>query len=125
MANLLDKHTMQILYSVNAPDYDARYHKGEQLPDDSRYLVANLLDFSAVSDVDRKFWKLDKGGVVPMTRAEQDAVLAAEKQAQTDAQVAGIDRDLLAAVMDTLGIPGKTTDAVISDYRAKLEAKHG
>lgn len=114
---------MRLLRSVNAPDYDDRYVKGQPLPDDSEY-ISNP-DLSGVDGVETRFWKLNKGSVVPMTTAEQDAVRAAEKQAQHDAAVSGIDRDLLAAVMDTLGIPGKTVDVVIADYRSKLEAKHG
>lgn len=122
MADLYDKQTGEILLGVNAPDYDARYTKREQLPDDSRYAVVSfdLLDITPVRDVEPKFRKWDKGGPVPMTQAEQDAIRATEKAAMIDAQVAALDKDVIAAIVAGTG---KTADDAVAAYRATLEAK--
>ena len=110
MADVLNISTLVYLQSVHTPDYPP-----------SEWLINP--DLSAVRGVDRLYWKIDKGAVVPMTQAERDAVDAAIKQAQIDSAVQAVDKDLLAATLETIGVILQTADDVVAAYQEKLEAK--
>lgn len=70
MSTVLNKVTMELLASVNTPDY----------PPES--FIINP-DLKAVAGIEPKYWKIDKGQVVPMDTAEKTAVdiLIEEKEA--------------------------------------------
>jgi len=65
MANVVNRHTKQRLYSVNTPDFP---------PED--WLINP--DLSGVADVSWKYVKIDGNSVVEMTRKEKNDVDAAE-----------------------------------------------
>lgn len=106
MADVVNKATLEYRTSVNTPDYST---------DD--WLINP--DLSAVRDVEQRYWKLNKGAVVAMTEAERAAVDAAQVGAIKDAQAGTVDRELVAAILETVGHAGKEAD-VIATYRSKL-----
>lgn len=106
MADVIHRTTLEYRQSVHTPDYPVEDW------------IINP-DLSAVRGVQQRYWKLSKGAVVAMTEAEQEAVDAAQIAASKDAQAGTVDRELVAAILETAGHAGKEAD-VISAYRGKL-----
>lgn len=124
----LIRATKEIVQSAGPREMEARY--GGTWVDAQGGAVTNALgiwqpELAAVEGLDRKYWKLDKDSVLPMDAAERDAVDAAEKQARVAVQAGTIDRELVAAILEIVGAPGKTADDVIAKYAEKLAVKDG
>ena len=112
MADVVNRTTLTYIRSVHTPDYPP-----------SEWLINP--DLSAVAGVEQRYWKIEKDAVVPMTQAERDAVDAAIKQAQIDSAVQAVDKDLLSATLETIGVILQDADDVLAAYESKLEAKSG
>ena len=87
MANILIEKDGKIEYlkSVNTGDYvlDPNVSKDQVVPKEG---VLINPDTSQVEGIDTKYWKLDKGEIVEMTKDEKDAVDLIEKQKQDEAK---------------------------------------
>lgn len=78
MASVLNRATGEYIPSVNTPDFPAKDW------------IINP-DLSAVTGVPGKYWKIDGDTVSPMSRAERDAVDAAEEVARKNEIVGRFD----------------------------------
>ena len=112
MANVLNRTTLVYIESVHTPDYSP-----------VEWLINP--DLSLVRAVPSRYWKIEKDTVLEMTQPEKDAVDAAIKQAQIDSAVQAVDKDLLSATLETIGVILKDADDVLAAYEDKLEAKSG
>jgi len=72
MSSVIHRTTLDYLTSVNTPEYP-----------ETDWIINP--DVSAVTDVPRKYWKLDGDRVIEMTQSEKDAVDAQELQNRIDA----------------------------------------
>lgn len=77
--------TPEYLTSVNGAEFmaDPTALEGNVVPNSPDVLINP--DISAVKNVPIKFWKRNGNSIVEMTRAEKDAITAAELQARKDA----------------------------------------
>lgn len=120
MADILHRTTKQLLHSVNTPDYVPAWRKGEPIPTDGDWIVNP--DLSAVAGLAPKYWKLTGNTVSAMTRAERDAVdaaeaaaaLAAERQADKATIESGALDRVIAVLAPKLGTDEATLRAEIA-----------
>lgn len=120
MASVLNRQTKQFIRSVNTPDFDP-----------TEWLINP--DLSAVSDVEKKYWKIDKNSVSEMTEQEKAAVdldLEAEKARDLKAALkARFDQEddntkaVLLLVLDMYDIIRSEVRSLPSISRSQLKAR--
>lgn len=126
MADILHRTTKQLLRSVNTPDYVPAWRKGEPIPTDGDWIVNP--DLSAVAELAPKYWTLTGNTVSAMTKAERDAVDAAEAaaaaQAQRAADKATVESGALDRVIAVLAPKVGTDEATLrAEIVAAIDAK--
>lgn len=120
MASVLNRQTKQFIRSVNTPDFDP-----------TEWLINP--DLSAVSDVEKKYWKIGKNSVSEMTEQEKAAVdldLEAEKARDLKAALkARFDQEddntkaVLLLVLDMYDIIRSEVRSLPSISRSQLKAR--
>lgn len=130
MADVVNRTDLDVLLSVNTPDFVPGWRKGDPVPAGGDYAILTRAEAVAALAIPRRYRKLIGNAVVEMDAAEKAAVDAAEAASRAAAQRAAdksmlesgtLDR-VIAVLAPKLGTDEATLKAEVA---AAIDAKPG